>query len=241
MKKLDIQQGGHPLTGDDLLYMQSALIEVISKIVKSQFGDFVVLDGFEYSISAGTITWTDGWFYMDGEIYKIDAGSASYSSNNTIAVVETSDPAGDVTYENTDTVSTYLVRKVTVSGYTTGNRSIPYVKRVKGFVEWANVTLLGNWTAPSMAPVVGLNANGAALMKNAVAVVSYNNSADTVLFNVAAAYRPVVTKYVTVAAIAGSSYSSVVIEINTDGDIKPKGLSNGTAYTLFLDLTYILG
>src|SRR5690606_10941470 len=116
MRAINIDLGGHHLTGDDILYVQEALKEAVLAIAGLTEQTFIKIQGVEISFPGANIQWTAGWVMMNGELLKVDAGIAAAAGNNTFQIVETNDPAGQQTYEDLNTVETYKVRKATILG-----------------------------------------------------------------------------------------------------------------------------
>lgn len=246
MKYLKIGLGGHNLLGDDVHYLEDGLAEGLTGFIEAFCEDFTILTGCVHTITTvvsanDTITWTGGWIYMQGEFLKVDAGSAPYSGGNYWEIVETFDATGDQVYVDLSTAHPYVVRKAAL----TGVGSSPYVftaaKRLKSWKKNTIITTLGSWTSPGAASYYATNLIGNVMMKGALAVTSYSNTTDSVLFNVSATHRPTAQKTLITAALIGTTHTCVHITVDTNGDVKPLGLVNGTAVTIYLDsLNYFL-
>lgn len=232
MKSLDVKLGGHPLLGDDMDFLQDGLREAFIAFLEGFLGDFVIISGVEFTVGAN-IDWTAGWIYMDGEILQVDAGSAAYVTNNSFEIVETADPSGNIQYEDGNTEDPYTVRKASLT--TVGGAYLwTSAKRLKKFRSGVSPTLLGAWSSPGNAANYGFNLIGEIVFKNNVAVASYNAGTDSVLFNLQAAYRPSETRIQLVSAVINSVRTFIHLEIDTNGDVKPLGLSNSDVVTIHL-------
>lgn len=238
MKKLDIKLGGHPLTGDDLLFLQNALAEAINGIANSLYGDFCILSGCDTSLSGGTLTWTDGWVFLSGELCKIDAGSAAYDGSNRFQIVETYDSAGDLVYESLSTEHTYVVRKATIDagGHGTGSAlGFSNVYRFKDVRTWQVITPLGSWSWSGISVSTQLNPIGEVVFRGSISVTSYNNSTDSKICTLAAQFRPQEKRTYLCAAIIAGTKTFIHVEVDSNGDVNPLGISASQAATIFLD------
>lgn len=122
MRRLDLQDnGGIPIVLDDIDWLTGGVIEALKSIL-DLCGDAqkkgVALSGMEVTYSNFNYNWTDGYIYMNGEIYKVDAGNIQgqtgvglgyyYNINNTY------DVTGDKVMKNGTQTSTYKIMKVEV-------------------------------------------------------------------------------------------------------------------------------
>lgn len=82
MNKIQTYEGGQPLYLGDLNFMQDALLESFKGIL-SGMGDQganVILSGCEVTVKVAvngihTVTWTDGFVGIAGEVYRVKAGA----------------------------------------------------------------------------------------------------------------------------------------------------------------------
>lgn len=235
MKKLDIALGGHPLAGDDLLFLQSSITEGLTALAAGLGGSLFIISGVEITVAAGTITWTAGWMYINGEICQVDSGSATLASNNTFTIVQTYDSAGNVVYEDLTTKDTYLIRKATISGTAGGANVYTNARRLSNYNDRSGTTLLGSWAAPGAAPVVYKDITGATRFTGAVQATSYSSGTDSIITTLATQYRPDTLRRVIAPALIGSSVTLVHLTIDTNGDVSPLGLTTGNNVTIYLD------
>jgi hypothetical protein len=235
MKKLDIKLGGHPLTGDDLLFLQSSITEGLTALAQGLAGPFFVISGVNISISGGTITWTAGWIYMAGEICQVDSGSATFASNDTFVIVETADTAGDVTYEDLNTESTYLIRKATIQGNAGGTYLYTNLNRLRNFNDRSVFSYGGSWTSAGSVAFAYLDITGKTCLRGNVVISSYSPTPDANITTLAAKYRPDDTRRVIVPAVVGGTNTFLHVTIASTGEVVPLGLTAGNNATLYLD------
>lgn len=232
MKKLDIKLGGHHLVGDDLLFMQSALLEGLAQLLEAFGGAVFVVSGFELTNIAGTLTWTAGWVYMGGELLQIDAGSSTYATDNTLVVVETNDAEGDQEYEDGNIEHTYLIRKATVQGL--AGQSLAAIKYLKKWKDVNNNIHAGAWTASGNS-FYGLDLAGNIILQGAVTVAAFATPSDDTITTLPAGYRPVWATTVIVPAIVNGTKTFKHLYIDPSGAVQPLGLSATEAVTIYFD------
>ncbi len=120
MNQLLIPNGGMPLEGDDLLFLQQALRDSFSSMMKAlspSKGHFI-LQGVNPSYNEITdeLTWDTGIVSIDHEILILDAGSVSSDSYDKIDLVFSIgyDPAGLDVFADAVAKETYELRKATI-------------------------------------------------------------------------------------------------------------------------------
>jgi hypothetical protein len=231
MKKLDIKLGGHHLTGDDLLYVQSSLVEGLKAFVDMFGSTAAVLYGVEFSVAGPTLSWTAGWVYINGEICQMDAGSATLASNNTLVIVETYDSAGNQTYEDLNVEDTYVIRKATVSGTAGGANLYTNLSRLSlnaiGAWQSLNPIYGGSWAGlliHTTSPGYRKNQMSEVVFKGTIGISGFATPADDVAFTLPSGYRPKdqITTYA--RCILNAVDTFIELNIDTNGDVSPIGL-----------------
>lgn len=245
MNKLDIKLGGHPLTGDDLLFLQSSLAEAINGLAKSLYGDFCIISGCELTLSGGgptyTVAWTAGWIFLNGELCKIDAGTHNnWDGTNRFEIVETYDPAGSIVYESLATEDVYYIRKASIDngGHgTTTDLTISTFLKFKDTKKFTSLTPLGAWvwSGGVIVPGYALNPIGDVVMRSRINIVSYNPASDTKIATLPAGYRPQEKRTFICAATINSVKTFIHVEVDSNGDIMPLGLASSDAAYIHLD------
>ncbi|WP_317899413.1 hypothetical protein [Aurantibacillus circumpalustris] len=235
MKKLDIKLGGHNFTGDDLLFLQSSLNEAFIAFIQAFMGDYVILSGIVYTNAAGTLSWTAGWLYMQGEIFQVDAGSTPVSGNPAWEIVETYDPAGNQQYEDLNIEDTYVIRKAAATATGGGAYLWTTARRLGAWKNWAVLTYNGAWNASGTAPLAGMNIIGDVIMRGTVTVASYSAGTDTVICTLSTTLRPQELRTVAAPALINGAKTFIHLQIDTTGEVKPLGLSGTDAVFVYLD------
>ncbi|MBL7902959.1 MAG: hypothetical protein JNK73_13260 [Bacteroidia bacterium] len=238
MKKIDVKLGGHHFTGDDLLFVQESLTEAV-KVFAEMFGNsFFAIYGVEVSIAGPTISWTAGWLYINGEICKVDAGSATLASNDTFVIQETYDSAGNQAYEDLNVEDTYVIRKATISGTAGGPNHYTNLKSISlGVVGgWQPLTYSGDWVNSSVIPAFRKNQIQEVVFKGSIQITNYDATPDAVAFTIPAGYRPKAYTIVGLPALVNSiEYKTLVVLINdVNGVVAPLGIQPGDDVTIFL-------
>lgn len=243
MRKIHVGLGGHPYTGDDVLFVQSATAEVFTQLLNAFVGDAVILSGCVVTITTvvtpnDTINWTAGVLYMNGEVFAVDSGSTSYLIDNAWEVIETNDPAGTTEYKDGNTVETYKIRKAKIGTTTGGSYAWTSFKKLKSWRNYAALAPLfsGNWATSGAAPQYGNTLIGEVMFRGIVTVASYASGTDSVIATLPAGFVPFAnSRFLVAPAIVAGTRTILHIEINAAGQMKPLGLTNGQSVTLYLD------
>ncbi len=114
MNKFKAFLGGHPMSVDDLEYIQTSIFDVFKGVLAPwQFGgsDPVILGGLVGSIVGSNTVFTAGYIAVNGEIYYVPPATVVTATAKVIDISETIDPAGDVIYEDLQARSTFIVRQ----------------------------------------------------------------------------------------------------------------------------------
>lgn len=118
--------GKFPFVLDDLRWAHNGIISAIAELLKS-FGDRVILHGVEVDTETGS--YTQGAFYIKGEVFAFDAQSIPSEANKVVRIVESYDAAGLKEFpdraEGDRLKNTYLVQKVEIVGYETLPSPLP--------------------------------------------------------------------------------------------------------------------
>lgn len=120
-KLITTNNGGFPFTLDDLRWLENGLTDALKGIVNHVSStEVLILSGCEYNeqqlSDTDQLVMTAGYVYFNGEIYKVDAVNATLSSGNTFYwdLKVTNDPAGNLTFEDTNTYDVYQIREFEV-------------------------------------------------------------------------------------------------------------------------------
>lgn len=244
MNKLDLSfLGGHPITLDDLEFLQNALTEGIKGAISPfQFGgsDPVILAGIIGTISGLNTNFTAGFIVVNGEVYYVPAATVVTASPICIDIAETIDTAGDVTYEDLATHSTYLVRKgllkntagspteIDIADFITIRDKLRSITNcvVNTPMSWTNSTMSGSWAYASGGAYAG---NAVRHGKNALNEIKLDGlaycafaSIAPLIMNLPAGFRPAEMKVFSVY-IGDTGTSSQIpgfITIEPNGDVK---------------------
>jgi hypothetical protein len=126
--------GGHPLTGDDITFLQNALREGIMSTMQDQVNTPVVLSGCVFTNpTTGLWNWTAGFVYYNGQIYNLASGTATITGLQYLnwAFAQSNLSAGDAVYENGATQHTWIANVASVVVNTTANDMRATVKYPK--------------------------------------------------------------------------------------------------------------
>lgn len=119
------QTGGHPLQLDDLILMQNAYVESLSAMVSylSPTGN-TIISGVTINTSGPNITYTNGFVAINGEIFKVVAGSFANSGNPADQIYFLPQqtavaPSPDI-YEDQGSKNVHFQRRVILKYYNSG-------------------------------------------------------------------------------------------------------------------------
>lgn len=124
MDKLNLGLGGHPFTADDLMFMQDAYLEGIKGSLEWMRAltadDLVIIRGCVITAAGTSYTYTDGYVWMDGEIYYVPAQATpqpwgGVGTDFYVLAVENNDPLGTVPYENATIQNTWKRRTAVIN------------------------------------------------------------------------------------------------------------------------------
>lgn len=123
MKQLEIPNGGMPFTGDDLLWMQSGIIEAMKGIAYGLAGEQnAILSGLDVTINGADWDISEGFMFLDGEVCYFAGGTAQNVqqdiSRHGIRITNSYDSAGNEVFADSQSKDTYLVRKAELVLYT---------------------------------------------------------------------------------------------------------------------------
>lgn len=112
-----------PFTGDDLLFMQSGIIEALKGLAEAfAGGENAILSGVEAITSPGDWILSEGFVYLNGEICYFPGdtvtGAGQDPSKYGLTVKDSYDPDGNEVFADSQSKDTYLVRKAEVITYT---------------------------------------------------------------------------------------------------------------------------
>jgi len=116
MNKFLPQTGGHDLRLDEFMLMQQAYFDGFKALIKSYCpSGNGLLDGVDLTITASTVSWTDGFICLNFEIYKVTAGSfplgtgTIYCKPTNIAITPS-----PVIYEDTQAKNVHFKREIII-------------------------------------------------------------------------------------------------------------------------------
>lgn len=244
MNRLDIKLGGHPLTADDLLFLQTQLSDTIRAIAETTGKSFIAISGVEIVIGVGSISWTSGLVYMGGELCIVDAGVAAYPANTTFQIVETYDPEGNVQYEDLNTEDTWIYRKAVISGAAGGAYDFSNLLYLKDWLmlENAGFSSLGtilaggsSWGFIDGAFTAGFRTHQSreVHMNGRVNTANYQAANDTVICTLPV--PPGKDLFFLCSGTIGGVRSSIHVKVTQAGDVMPLGLANGAVVEIYLE------
>lgn len=142
MNKLNtINNGGHPIELDDLRWMDSAYRNAFLGLL-SGFGilpnETFILSGCNKTTSGSTITVTEGYICLEGEILYMPEQTYPVPTGSDVDYFEldvTYDPLGNETFEDTTTHDTYEIRQAKISVGTPASGTITLLSNVKTIFE----------------------------------------------------------------------------------------------------------
>ena len=119
MNQLNISTGGHPVFNEDVLLVQSAMLDgfnaLFQQIADTNALTCFVISGCVASVSSGILSVTEGYLYFNGEMLKFTATSLAYNPINyyyfDLQVINTLPRV----YKNTVTNSPNQVRTAIIS------------------------------------------------------------------------------------------------------------------------------
>jgi len=235
MNKLDLFNGGHPRSTDDMLFLQSAISDALTALAKGMIGNdggVVILHGIDFTLTSGgtVLNWTDGWVLINDELCKMDAGNTLVASNNMFAIVET--VARTVTYKDGESRDIHLVRKVTISGFDGGGGPLTYTFAVNLNSRAQYSEPNGGYTWSSGPILCRKSYFGRIEMTGKAVVASYSVSTPATLD---APFRPNRAIAVACAAIKNGNKTILMVEIASSGVITINGCTGGDAVTVYFD------
>lgn len=229
MKKLAIGFGGHPLTAQQALFLQTGLTEAVTNLIKGLGGDFLIVHGVEITYPDAThIAWSAGWVYFSGEFFEVDAGSIVIASGYGLTkgyfvADETYDPVGNIAYKDLTTQHTQVIRKakIVASAGGTSDVSDPLfirsAKRLKNFETTVSLAATTPWIQTTA--TVGLALGGAVVFTGFMRHPSYV-AGETTICTLPTLYRPAEKRVLSVAIDINTVGRTVVcVDINTNGTI----------------------
>jgi len=115
MKAIDFTHpGGFPLTQDQLDYLQQAYTECINTFATMGGSGPIIITGMGVSVSGGTTTIADGWFFYNGELVKFNTGSYTTIPGGDVVLVNITPLATSLTYNDGSSFGAILDKSATV-------------------------------------------------------------------------------------------------------------------------------
>lgn len=250
MDNLKIDLGGHNLLGDDLEFLELISQEPHKAIAQTLGIQLLILSGVQVTFPfSTTISWTAGWIYINGEVCKVDSGSAAYPANDTWIISQTVNPAGTQTYQDLNVVDTYLHRRAIIQGNAAGTNLFSNAKYFRDYLLFEPPTILSalpymqaGWSISTPSLFMWRTKFGQINFDGKVNVGSYNSSTTPVILvlpttpTTPISYRPGSIYTILAPAIIGSARTFVHLEIDgSTGAVTPLGLTNGTNVTIIFD------
>ena len=101
MKSIDFSHaGGFPLTQDVLDYLQQAYTECLNAFAVMGGNGPVIISGMGTTVSGGTTTIADGWFFYNGELVQFSSGSYTTVPPGDVVLIDIAPYIGNLTYND---------------------------------------------------------------------------------------------------------------------------------------------
>jgi hypothetical protein len=115
MKTIDFTHaGGFPLTQDELDYLQQAYSECINALGMMGGNGPALINGMDVSVSGGTTTIADGWFFYNGEMVQFSTGSYTTIPLGDVVLVDIVPSAGSLVYNDGSSYGAVLDKTATI-------------------------------------------------------------------------------------------------------------------------------
>jgi len=120
MKQFIPQIGGHPLKNDDLVLIQNSYKELFGSVLSSiNSATNLILSGVSISVVTTTVTYTSGFVYWSGEIFRVPGGTFTYdpTKNYFLYIVTTTLAPSPETYADGAVLIAHVDRTMSVGYY----------------------------------------------------------------------------------------------------------------------------
>lgn len=115
MKAIDFTHaGGFPLTQDELDYLQEAYTECINAMGLMGGNGPALINGMGVTVSGGTTTIADGWFFYNGEMIKFNSGSYTTIPPGDVVLVNITPTATNLIYNDGSSYGAILNKSATL-------------------------------------------------------------------------------------------------------------------------------
>lgn len=244
MDKLDIKLGGHHFTGDDLIWMQERIAETIKSYALVINEPLLAIWGVDISIAGPTISWSNGWLLINGEICKVVAGSATLASNNTFAIVESFDADGTQVYEDLNSENPWVTRRAVISGTAGGANSYLNIKRLKDYLanEAVSYISMGTVLQPDwgwdvgvgIVPTYRLNKAFEVELNGRIEAPSVTVPSAETIGTLPVNYRPAADMWFLCSGTDNGTRTTFHVKIDASGVISTPGLIAARTYKIDL-------
>ena len=116
MKSVDFSHaGGFPLTQDVLDYLQQAYTECLNAFAAMGGAGPVIISGMGVTVSGGTTTIADGWFFYNGELVQFSSGSYTTIPPGDVVLIDIAPYIGNLSYNDGSTFGAILSSAASLS------------------------------------------------------------------------------------------------------------------------------
>jgi hypothetical protein len=249
MNRFDIQNGGHPLSGDDLKYFQTAVKDTFKGSMECLRGkgpnDVVILNGCVISEGGGNFTHTEGYVWIDGEIYFVPAKvlATPIDTLYSFTVTETVDKVK--VYKNASSVNVRFKRICIIQSLNVGTpTSFTDDNRIENLLvfnqktAWRSVGAMGepayeaSWSGSAK---VRMNKLGKIELGGSATITSMGGT-DREIWILDAGDRPLTDKHFVVKGIDNGTDAPILISIiASTGEVKIIGGATSVGKTVYLN------
>lgn len=231
MNRLLTPNGGMPLHGDDLQWIQDSVIESLEAIVfpysNANSGN-IIISGCEVILSGGNLNVSEGFAMIGGEVCYCPAQAlvvGSTLANVSLKVEETYNPAGNDVFADAISRDTYAIRRAIASESLSGGNEIVLANAPRYISSEQVTTYQNGWSAFGTNPLRISKHGDIVHLSGQCAAGQTANS----IFTVPEIYRPQATR--SMPLVAG------FFNVNDDGSTFFNTSVGGPATTYSLPLS----
>ncbi len=115
MKAIDFTHpGGFPLTQDELDYLQHAYTECINAFAQMGSAGPTIISGMDVTVSGGTTTIADGWFFYNGEMIRFNTGSYTTIPPGDVVLIDITPATTSLVYNDGSSFGAVLDKTATI-------------------------------------------------------------------------------------------------------------------------------
>lgn len=232
MNRLAHPDGGMPFQGEDIDWMQDAMLEGIKGIsypfVKKYSGN-CILSGCDISYSGGSATITEGYVMIDFEVCYCAAQTVAVTSlaASSLKVSSSYDPEGLEVFADNVSRDTYEVRIAVISDGLNSGAEIILENPPRIYAEYDLTPYLqGNWVAQTT-DIVAIRLGNQIQFKGSV----YLGDTNTPVFTLPTFLRPSQNAYYILPGVE-FSVSSIITKVGSDGSVFPVTDGGQLTFTL---------